>query len=513
MHASWVEGEDHGLVWAHGLALLGSEVPIDAVSRLWADFAAGGDLASFLKLLSRDTGSDVLSLPSFAIALHTDAGSWQLAARGSLDVRVDDVVVRGEGISTWAERFVADGREVRLGPVSASGAGRPLVAGVVPASVLTWSAGDQAPADRHIDASVVDPSAEQVRGIVPPPHTRRPVESEPVGVENAVTVFDDEAEPAEAVSDEPEHGGPPEADAEIAEPEPEEQIDDFEADGAVAAVEAEGPVAADAATGGQVPGPVDVEPERSSEGGADVPLPEPAVAVAPTSAPGRFARQYGDTQLFSVEDAAVRDGVEVAFISSVPPAVQTPAASDDAVDVEGDHDGNTVLMGVGSPVPPPVFDRASGGDAGVPTVLAVECPTGHANPPHRATCSVCGAPIGGAPRRMARPSLGRLVLPNGESLELTAPVIVGRNPRADRVQGSVLPTLVPLAQSHVSGTHLELRLEEWNVLAVDLHSTNGTFLRRHGEAPVRLGERPELLIEGDVLDLGHGVQLTLEHLR
>ncbi len=30
---------------------------------------------------------------------------------------------------------------------------------------------------------------------------------------------------------------------------------------------------------------------------------------------------------------------------------------------------------------------------------------------------------------------------------------------------------------------------------------------------MRLGERPELLMEGDVLDLGHGVQLTLEGLR
>ena len=30
---------------------------------------------------------------------------------------------------------------------------------------------------------------------------------------------------------------------------------------------------------------------------------------------------------------------------------------------------------------------------------------------------------------------------------------------------------------------------------------------------VKPGERPEVLIEGDVLDLGHGVQFTLEHLR
>ena len=76
-----------------------------------------------------------------------------------------------------------------------------------------------------------------------------------------------------------------------------------------------------------------------------------------------------------------------------------------------------------------------------------------------------------------------------------------------------MPQLVPLSQPHVSRMHLELRLEDWNVLAVDLRSTSGTLLRRRGEPPVRLGERAELLVEGDVLDLGHGVQFTLEHLR
>ena len=50
------------------------------------------------------------------------------------------------------------------------------------------------------------------------------------------------------------------------------------------------------------------------------------------------------------------------------------------------------------------------------------------------------------------------------------------------------------------------------MLARDLRSTNGTLLRRRDEAPVRLPETAQLLVSGDVLDLGHGVQLLFEDL-
>jgi len=215
--------------------------------------------------------------------------------------------------------------------------------------------------------------------------------------------------------------------------------------------------------------------------------------------------------MFSVQDAAVREGEEPALIAAVPGragGVREPPL--DVAEDEGDHDGYTLVMDAVATVPPAGTGDAAGSGPGV---LAVVCGHGHANPPHRHACTLCGGEIVGEPRRVPRPSLGRLVLPNGDHLELDAPVVVGRNPRADRVQGPVLPQLVPIAQGHVSGNHLEIRLEEWSVLAVDLHSTNGTLLRRHGEPSVRLGERPEVLIEGDVLDLGHGVQFTLEHLR
>ena len=56
-----------------------------------------------------------------------------------------------------------------------------------------------------------------------------------------------------------------------------------------------------------------------------------------------------------------------------------------------------------------------------------------------------------------------------------------------------------------------LRIDDWNLIAMDLGSTNGTLLLRDGAAPQRL--RPEastILQLGDRLDLGEGVVVTIE---
>ena len=89
--------------------------------------------------------------------------------------------------------------------------------------------------------------------------------------------------------------------------------------------------------------------------------------------------------------------------------------------------------------------------------------------------------------------------------------IVGRRPRASRVSGADVPQLitVPSPQQDISRSHLELRLEGWHVVALDLGTTNGTTLHRTGHEPLRLRPREgTLLHDGDLLDLGDGVHLT-----
>lgn len=108
--------------------------------------------------------------------------------------------------------------------------------------------------------------------------------------------------------------------------------------------------------------------------------------------------------------------------------------------------------------------------------------------------------------------LGRAVLASGRMIELRGPVIVGREPEAKRITDGPVPELVALPHNHISRNHVRLVPEGWQVLAVDLHSKNGTLLRRPGQPPARLPERPVPLRSGDVLDFGHGVLITLEDL-
>ena len=90
--------------------------------------------------------------------------------------------------------------------------------------------------------------------------------------------------------------------------------------------------------------------------------------------------------------------------------------------------------------------------------------------------------------------------------------IVGRRPRASRVSVHDVPQLVtvPSPQQDISRSHLELRLEGWHVVALDLGTTNGTTLYREGADPLRLRPREGVVLhEGDVLDLGDGVHLRM----
>lgn len=292
---------------------------------------------------------------------------------------------------------------------------------------------------------------------------------------------------------------------------------------------------------GEMPG-VAAEPASNNDISGDfddqpIIVPPDYVKAEPTPAAAgadRYESLFGATVLHPIEDAAVREEADSSeptpspaaptnlaglgdFISSVPSAqpVGGGAASGYSPLIDmGDHDGRTIFFndpGVGSPFAPP---SASGSmpKSATETVLGVLCPVGHGNPPHRPTCRVCGAPVSGTPTQMPRPAMGWLRTSSGEAIELVAPVIAGRSPRAERVQGPVLPRLLSLPHGHISGNHVEIRFEGWNVLALDLHSRNGTFLRRRGEPPMRLPEKPLLLVSDDVLDLGRGVQLSFQEL-
>jgi pSer/pThr/pTyr-binding forkhead associated (FHA) protein len=108
-----------------------------------------------------------------------------------------------------------------------------------------------------------------------------------------------------------------------------------------------------------------------------------------------------------------------------------------------------------------------------------------------------------------------LLLGDRAPLRLDRTAIVGTRPRLSRIQGGNVPHLVTVdsPSGEISRSHVELRVEGFAVLAVDLNSTNGTTLLRVGNEPMRLhpGE-PNLLVPGDRIDLGDDVILGFDGL-
>ena len=109
------------------------------------------------------------------------------------------------------------------------------------------------------------------------------------------------------------------------------------------------------------------------------------------------------------------------------------------------------------------------------------------------------------------PRYGRLLVSGGTEVVLDRSAVIGRKPSAARFTADRMPHLVtvPSPQQDISRSHLEVRCEGENVLAVDLGTTNGTRLLRPGADPVRLHpQEPTMLVHGDVLDLGDAVTVT-----
>jgi hypothetical protein len=138
-----------------------------------------------------------------------------------------------------------------------------------------------------------------------------------------------------------------------------------------------------------------------------------------------------------------------------------------------------------------------------PTVTAVRCNAGHLNPDTATACRAC--PAGIAPQSpivVARPILGRLLLPDGDAITLDRGVILGRAPGVPDPADPDRPHHVKLRSpdGDISRKHVEIRLDGWRVLALDLHSSNGTYVARPGDQPYRIvpGEPVELEPGGGV---------------
>lgn len=454
----WQQGEAHGLVWDQGLALVSDEIGVDAATSLWNRCRDGLTMGQFLEALAQISGASLLSLPSFVVAL--DAGSaTHMAARGDMVIEfttssgIDKI--DGVQVTTWLERQVAavEGIELRSAGIG-SPPSRPLQAGLVPAVALRRGsqvgtpAQSGTPSEGHRVTEVMARSDSKVPE--PSKATAVPPPSAPTTHETAIWAAQQPQAGESFLSQTALPGDPP-------------------------------PVTAQQ------------DPERRA-------------------GPSEFEMLWGETSAVDIDQAAAylpNPDAPTPKPETVPDPAEAPlpVLSLDQID---DHDSMTILSVdtyAGVPASPANEQPVNAG-----SVVAILCPLGHANPPHRPGCRICGSPLLGEPQRVPRPPLGWMRTSDGERVDLTTPVVIGRKPTVSRLQGLEMPRLVAVPHGHVSSNHVEIRLEGWNVMAVDLHSRNGTLLRRAGEPPVRLPEQPAMLVAGDVVDLGHGVQFSFHEL-
>ncbi|WP_183097786.1 FHA domain-containing protein [Nocardioides pelophilus] len=578
----YVAGNHPAIVWSGGVVVLAAGIEAAVASATWERLRAlptPTTVGAVLTEIGEATGSRLLDLPPFAIAVFSGPEEAHLAVRGSFEIVAtgDDgaaTTVSGQDVATWTERRLTTVTTLRFGRADEhpDGEQMPIESGVVGVAAVrvhlaqTTHAGVSQAA---VAAMLGEPEPEPEPELEPEPGS----ESEPEAakasdepgnrdVPDVAVESEPEADPNPAASEPAgtaELDAAPEADAPEVDVEPEDAepelkdgseaaagepidlpapagdgFDDIWADHTVAgsvegaavrpdatpAVEA--PVESRPAPPSEVTWLEDEDQDEDQDEAGEAEPAESAEAEEPSSAPSAAGSDQADGKPPTLNlppdfISAVPGMAEAPNPAARPPAlaappVASPPSSQPASQLApsvglGDHDGHTIAA-LPDPSPPgPV--AAPGADGGV---LAVLCTAGHANPPQRAQCRVCGSGLNASPTRIAQPALGRVLVSTGERADLDGPVIIGRAPRASRFQGTAIPRLMTLQHPHVSASHVALRVEGWSLLAVDLNSTNGTFLRRNGEPPFRLLEKPHLLVPGDVIDLGHGVHLRFEEL-
>ena len=244
--------------------------------------------------------------------------------------------------------------------------------------------------------------------------------------------------------------------------------------------------------------------------------------VGDDDADDEFDHLFGATQFRPVSAAGLDDPDQADVHPSGPLGAVTVGVADAGAAVIGadssepplgDHDGMTIslaelrALAANSAVtlPPAVSGQM---------VHAVQCVDGHLNPPSAVSCRACGVEIPAqAHASVPRPRLGRLVFSHGDERVLDRPLLLGRSPKTDGPVGAELPELVvlPSPTKELSGTHLEVRLEGWQVVVVDRRSTNGTTVQLPLTDPQRLhpGE-PFPIVPGTVVDLAEEIQFTFE---
>lgn len=490
------------VVVPQGVVVLPGGTDTDLLETVWAALQAGEGLGAVLEALTGTFGTSLSSLPPFAVATvsgSTVSGTTvRLAVRGELTIDVVEgsaaetavsLSVSGADVTTWSERVVADGRHLTVRtPEGTDGQHFGIASGLVlVSSVQIDVAGDgavataptaqaAAPAPAPVSPEVPEATLMTGDGMI---EEAAPEVADDVGDEVAADeCAADEVDELEHTRDElPDDAYDHLWGATVVKSVEDAAVRELEEDDEAEEVAASS---------------VPVEPPAPSSVAAE--QPEPPAPVAPPVAPpppvqssGLIDSVPGFGGLGAASGSASINGSTVPPAApAAPPAPVTPAApaaqsapAAQPAQADDDHDGLTV------------------------TVSELDA------------MRRLGSAGGDAPAALPDSALGRIILSTGETHPLDKPVIIGRRPRANRVQVDRVPVLVtvPSPEQDISRNHLEIRLEGRHVLVVDLDTTNGSVLHREGTPPLRLGpNEPVLVLSRDIVDIGDGVTVTFEEI-
>jgi hypothetical protein len=569
--ATYTAGTWLGVARANTVVLLEPGTPLALVQSLWELLADAPKVHEVLHAVTSSFGVSLAQIPSFGIVDFRD--ELRVFLRGDLDLAVQlsggAVELNGRDVTTWTERRLDTPEWYRLTVAGDSQPGHvlPLGEGVVLLESLTVAlsgaaeelasepaAPVAAPAPAASNAVEPAPETAPEPEPAPEPETAPELKPEPapepetaperdpeVSADTVMGVMDDDSHYA-VETPEPGPGNESQPDLTLQTDlalQPDvppaghpDQVPAHELTGSYdhlwektvvrriedAAVRDE-PEAAD--------GAAELHTATEHEAASLVPAPPapelPGLPPTPPSPPAlqpAAAQHPGLGEL--IDSVPWRTGGTGASAAQAPPSSELPPSfnlpmAEDPPDVDGDHDGQTImksdLAGMAAhPAPAPAPGTAA---AAGPLVLARVCGRGHANPPTHAQCAACGSPLPADAIQVGRPRLGRMRVSTGELVDLDQSLVIGRQPSVSRVQGGVMPRLVQVASpsGDISRSHVEVRLEGWHVMLCDLKATNGTVLVREGQPPRRLAQNEmAILLDGDIAELGDDVSLRFEEI-
>ena len=140
----------------------------------------------------------------------------------------------------------------------------------------------------------------------------------------------------------------------------------------------------------------------------------------------------------------------------------------------------------------------------VEALICLECDS--PNPPMTARCRSCSALLSEANsdlRTVAQPCLGKIHLSGGGEELLDADLLIGRNPAREALEPHQRAVVHGTGDRSISRRHIEIRLDGWQVIALNLKKGSGTTVEsRLGGCTKLVAGVPHELAEGDTVQFG-----------